>query len=64
MPESSEFFKCTFGAGFICVSGYRYRPLADDGVRAAPENPIHKDLPGMLYVGKCDCCTKVTGGVK
>lgn len=56
--------KCPFGGDFICVEGYRYRRLGDGDELEAPEHLISKDLPGLLFVGKCDCCVKVTGGVK
>lgn len=39
----------------LCVAGNRYMPI-DDG--RLPEQPIHKDLPGLMFVGECTCCAK------
>ncbi len=59
----AKFFnpKCPFGKDFICVQGYRYKQVSTEEI----VDIIKKDLPpGLLYVGKCDCCSKATGGVK
>ena len=54
-------YKCPFGEGFICVEGYRYKQVSTEEI----VDIIKKDLPpGLLYIGKCDCCPRATGGVK
>lgn len=61
-PATSIEARCPFGEGFVCIQGCRYRRLPDD---AAPvRDPLPQDMPGLLFVGRCDCCEKATGGVR
>ena len=53
--------KCPFGDKFICIAGIRFRQISD---AEAPAHPIKADLPGLMFVWRCDCCAKVTGGLR
>lgn len=63
MKDSIPEPECPFGPGFVCVEGYRYKPTP--GLRPREmAKPLLQDLDGLLFVGKCDCCVKATGGVR
>jgi hypothetical protein len=47
----------------ICIVGNRYRVMPNLE-RDAMADPLPQDLDGLLWIGKCDCCEKVTGGVR
>ena len=51
---------CPCFPGDFCVAGYRYCYIGDGPVA----KPLDIDLPGTIFVGKCQACVKATGGVE